>query len=1392
MGHQTDWKGTDMSRWGRLLGFAGILFLGLLAASARADGTSSPLLVFSQSGNEYPRYSTWNGIAWSSTSNTRNTGGEATWVVAKNCPTRDEFACACLDWGADVNLIFRIGGTWSGPTELTNNAGGSAYKALDLAYESQSGDLLVAHWEGGSTDKICYRVWNGSVLSGESQLTMPSTSTVRWVGLYPDPKSDKIVMLTLNVADEIYAVAWDGGGWGAISTLESGTGLDSRQCFDMAYESQSGDGLVVYAEAGANNPRYRTWDGAVWSNEGQLPSVGSAQRWFRLAADPASDQILLGALDNACDINVNVWDGGAWGTNQEIEAEDWTNSVRSFDIAYEAGGTEALIVYNDSDLARFRYRRWDGSSWASEVVGPDLGDLLVTPQLVTGINTGEIFMAAQNNVNNLKTLQWNGSSFSSVNEIEPVVPKWGSACYMIAMPAAAATLFTDVTTAAGLGSVDCDYGVAWADYNNDGYPDVYVSGENKLYKNDGDGTFSAGPSITSDTTYRRAAHWGDYDNDGNVDLATTFNMYLNRNNGDNTFTRLSNSSIGITSINNLGDYAWLDYNGDGILDIWAPNGNSPYCYMYRGSNGGTFTAIDADNLGITANTNGETTIVADYDNDGYTDILYRAGSVYVWHADGDGTFTVGGNSLGISLSGGVDYGYNGTAFGDYDNDGDLDLYGGQDGANKLFRNNGNGTFSDVTSIAKVAGTSNDTKGVAWGDYDNDGDLDLYVAHDDGTNHLYENNSNGTFTDMAATHGVADVSSSNGVAWEDYDNDGDLDLFVGNNNASLLFRNNTDNTNYLKVRVVGGGVCGTNKAGIGVRVDLYDAAGTTFLATRTIGTSTGYGCSKSMWAHFGGVTNTQTYTIKVRLNGGWSSQTVVPARATTTIGSTVISQMLTIEEEASQVAFTDVSSATRFNVQSSNDFECASGLHWGDLDNDGDLDAILTGNISSRLMIYDSAGGAFGVSSFGGGSIYRQGALLDVDNDGDLDFWGMPHYANEKLFLNNGSASFTDAGASGFSIPYNNEGIASSDVNGDGWCDVLNFSENGNWIGHNQGAETPAFVGTTATSYGLNDSGDFGNGDYCSSGDVNNDGMLDFFYHYNGGKLFLSDGDGTYTQTNYGISVTTGGSDKLGSAWGDYDNDGDLDLFACRYDTGQTGYLWRNDVNWTAGSGSFTNVTAAAGIVDTSGQRSCCWGDYDNDGDLDLYIATRDGADNILYRNQGDGTFVEACAGASVPGNAHDAVFVDYNNDGDLDLAVIQEDEGNTLLENNLDDVNYLKVRVVGLGAGGTNVAAIGIRVELWNSTGTTFIARREIGVARGFAGSEPLWAHFGGVTNTATYTVKVYFTGRAVDDPYSQAVVPASATTTIGGTTIPQMVTIQEPQGVKIIQWREVPNRPTG
>lgn len=500
-------------------------------------------------------------------------------------------------------------------------------------------------------------------------------------------------------------------------------------------------------------------------------------------------------------------------------------------------------------------------------------------------------------------------------------------------------------------------------------------------------------------------------------------------------------------------------------------------------------------------------------------------------------------------------------------------------------------------------------------------------------------------------------------------------------------------------------------------------------------------------------------------------------------------------------FRDVTTTKGFAVSASTSAgSYGGGLHWGDLDNDGDLDCVMTGD-AAKYMKNTSAGASFVAATFAFSNFQRQAALIDIDNDGDLDIWGCGIASNdiEGCAMNNGTGTFSDGGALGFSGGTTNEACAAADIDRDGFCDLAMFSGDGNWKIIHQGEATPTLSGSVATSDGMNTSGDYGNGEYCSSGDINNDGYPDFFYYYGDTKLFISDGDGTYSRCNFGISMTTGTSKKCGSAWADLDNDGDLDLIAPRMDEACSAYFWRNDRNWSAGTGAFTNATSAAGFSvnttidytsDLLGTRSVATGDYDNDGDVDVLFVGANGA-NYVYKNNADGTFTRTNEGVVATGTFIDGCFVDYDNDGDLDIALTRENGNAVLFENRIGGTNYLKVRLVGRGQGGTNKACIGTRVELWNADGTVRLARRDVGNARGFGGTECPWLHFGGVTPTSTYKLKVYWASRGATDPYTADVVPIGTTTTIGSTVIRQMITVTEPSKSKVIQWTEVRNKAT-
>jgi len=350
--------------------------------------------------------------------------------------------------------------------------------------------------------------------------------------------------------------------------------------------------------------------------------------------------------------------------------------------------------------------------------------------------------------------------------------------------------FTDV--AAGLpGVVGQAFArsVAWGDYDSDGDLDILLSMSNpapgsnpaRVYRSSGGATptFSDAGAALAGGVFSGTAAWGDYDNDADLDIVIAggpTKLYRNNGGANPTFTDtgfvLPNVSFGAA--------AWGDYDNDGDLDIVLTG------FVCRNS-GGANPTFTSDAAGLTE-VGFSSLDLGDFDNDDDLDILL-AGTVYRNSGGVNPTFS----DIGAGLA---EVQQSAVAWGDYDNDGDLDIVvTGQDGStavSKLYRNGGgpNPTFSEVTAgLLAVVGSS-----VAWGDYDNDGYLDLLLAGYDGTttvSKLYRNGGgpNPTFSEVAA--GLAGVSQGS-VAWGDHDSDGDLDILLAGNtlgtNISRVYRN----------------------------------------------------------------------------------------------------------------------------------------------------------------------------------------------------------------------------------------------------------------------------------------------------------------------------------------------------------------------------------------------------------------------------------------------------------------------------------------------------------------------------------------------------------------------------------------------------------------------------
>jgi hypothetical protein len=182
-------------------------------------------------------------------------------------------------------------------------------------------------------------------------------------------------------------------------------------------------------------------------------------------------------------------------------------------------------------------------------------------------------------------------------------------------------------------------------------------------------------------------------------------------------------------------------------------------------------------------------------------------------------------------------------------------------------------------------------------------------------------------------------------------------------------------------------------------------------------------------------------------------------------------------------------------------------------------------------------------------------------------------------------------------------------------------------------------------------------------------------------LYHNNGDGTFTRVLTGSIVNDGGI-SAGATWGDIDNDGDIDLFVAN-DNGQNNFLYIN-----TGDGSFTKDSTS--IIANDGGRSIggCFGDVDNDCDLDLFVTNRSGENNFFYVNNGDGTFTKDTSSviASDAGNSLGSNWADYDNDGDLDLFVTNAGQDNFFYENNGDGTFMKNLTSIVANEGGNSVA----------------------------------------------------------------------------------------------------------
>ena len=1000
--------------------------------------------------------------------------------------------------------------------------------------------------------------------------------------------------------------------------------------------------------------------------------------------------------------------------------------------------------------------------------------------------------------------------------------------------------FENRTDQAGVGEpadgTGYGHGVAAGDFDGDGLVDIYLvvyQNENHLFKNNGDGTFAdiaqqAGVRGSIDLMDRGVAS-ADYDNDGDMDIYVAaaggnYNL-LFRNNGDATFSDVA-ASAGVRNRYLQGQgVAWGDYDNDGDLDLYLA-GYETASKLFRQNADHTFSDVTAS-VGLDDAPKSVQAMFFDANADGNLDLMVSRGQTFenrLFINNGNGTFT--DRAANWHIADPSPHGQ-GLAVADYDGDGDLDVYmSDAEGPNRLYRNNGS-TFSEVAGMAGVNDYGR-SLGCQFADFDNDGWPDLYVLNF-GRNRLYRNNGDGTFSDISSGSGADNTRRGYGSAVFDYDDDGNLDIFFGNSGQpSVLLRNTTTGQNWLGIDLTG---TTSNRDGVGARVIVH-ANGRQQLQQLVAGFTMVSGGS-DLTLHFGLEQSAVADSVEIFWPSGqrdvlanlpanqrfeieeggilhYSDETppvISQVTVSDTIATSAIIAWQTNEPATAQIVFGPdttyghqsrldttlalshvmaldsllpdttyhfrvFSSDALGNLATSNDFTfhtlVANGVHFtditlaagtggpaganevgghaavfADVDFDARPDLYITmlklseepvadlffRNTGDNIFVEEAA--QRGIGDFDIGS--HGTVFADLDNDGDFDLFNGGTGAQNQIYRNDGYGYFADATPESGLPPreWETRGVVAFDMDGDGDLDLVGVT---NYLGSNDPPDerNEIYRNDGNLQFTAIDSGDLFTapmGQGITASDFDGDGDIDIFAANRTGvfNVLINTGNGNFVRldpADIGIDQQA----KDGITFGDVDNDGDLDILLA---SDNVGYLYRNNGNgFFAPDQSFSN---------TNGYMAA-FGDLDNDGDLDLVFA----GDDVSYLNDGTGSFSQ---GPPIPVDGIDdprgVGLADIDGDGDLDFAFACKRSRNWLLRNDINSGNWIKVQLISpQGVAG----AFGAKVRIYpaQQAGGTLLGMREARSANGYLGQNDPVLHIGTGEYTAVDVVVDFQDGTSV------------------------------------------------
>ena len=736
---------------------------------------------------------------------------------------------------------------------------------------------------------------------------------------------------------------WDGTNWHAL-----GAGTDGYITAVAVQDSIVYVGGRFTSAGGKSANNIARWDGHHWSSLGT-----GTNDVARILTIIESNLYVAGVFTKAGGVDANhvaVWDGSKWSALGEgVDGKVFSITGSAVNNIYVGGEFHVAGGVSAGHIAR-----WDGMSWHAMDGG--VGGSYVYDMAFKGEKLyvgGQFDAAGDKDVNNIT--MWDGTYWYVLgngiqggdNRVNAIcgfgdeIYTGGDFSMAGGKPSRNFARWRYIESTRYRGMVTLGYehfqqsrggsqGGSWADYDNDGDPDLFVpnaGGKNNfLYEHNGNACLVeiASDPVTTDGGRSMAGTWGDFDNNGYPDLYVANrsgeNNFLYKNLGGGTFEKVTDMAP-VTDGGNSYGASWIDYDNDGHLDLFVANRDENNA-LYHNLGDGTFEKITGGSI-VTDGGSSVCGVWADTDGDGDADLYvanagYEANFYYI--NNGDGTFT---RDLSDPVSTAVGETCS-ASWGDYNNDGYPDLVCANSGqANGLFQNNGDGSFTRMRNEVIIS-INDHSRGSCWGDFDKDGDLDLFVSNRNEDCFIYLYN-----RDFGFSAYTMDNITGRGCSWCDFDEDGHLNLFVAQEGSfNYLYDCTGNKNNWIQITCKG---TISNKSAIGAKIRVKATIdGIPVWQMREISSQTGFSAQNDMTITFGLMYDNVADSIRIEWPSGivWDA-TDVPANQ----------HMMIVESASNQVpAAADDHVTVMMNT--------ATLLHLLGNDNDPDGDALTITSINT--------------------------------------------------------------------------------------------------------------------------------------------------------------------------------------------------------------------------------------------------------------------------------------------------------------------------------------------------------------------------------------------------------------------------------------------------------------